>query len=70
MKPPISKQWDWRHIAAMLLGGALSAWLTLDEKSAAAIFGFIGPMIAAVAVIALFALLAVAVLALFVHLSR
>jgi hypothetical protein len=57
----------------MLLGGALSAWLTLDEKSAAAIFGFIGPMIAAVAavaVIALFALLAVAVLALLVHLSR
>jgi len=60
----------------MLVGGALSAWLTLDEKSAAAIFGFIGPMIAAVAavaavaVIALFALLAVAVLALLVHLSR
>lgn len=58
------------ELLAILTGGGLSAWLTLDTTSADAIFGFVGPLIATAVVIGLFGLLAVSVLGLLVSLSR
>ncbi|MGE4545840.1 MAG: hypothetical protein AB7D06_17245 [Pedobacter sp.] len=70
MKKLLPKNWGWPNVLTVLIGGGLSAWLTLDEKSAAAIFGFIGPIIGAAVVIALFVLLMVAAGAFLVSLSR
>ncbi|ABA90164.2 hypothetical protein Pcar_2929 [Syntrophotalea carbinolica DSM 2380] len=60
----------WPTLLSMSICGGLSAWLTLDEKSASAIFGFIGPIVGAVLVITLFAILIVGILAYLVSLSR
>lgn len=70
MRQLLPKNWGWPNVLAVLIGGGLSAWLTLDEKSAAAIFGFIGPVVAAALVVALFVLLMVAAAAFLVSLSR
>lgn len=58
------------ELLAILTGGILSAWLTLDTPSALAISGFVGPLIAAAAVVGLFGLLAFSLFGLLVSLSR
>lgn len=54
----------------MLVCGGLSAWLTLDESTAAKIFGFIGPLIGAGLVIGIFVLLIGGVICYLVALNR
>jgi hypothetical protein len=58
-----------RVVVSVYLGG-LSAWLTRDEKRAEAILWFIGPIIGAVLVIAIFVLLAAGILLYLAGLSR
>lgn len=60
----------WPEVLVILVSGGLSAWLTLDATSTAAIFGFVGPLIAAAAVIGIFGLLAFSLFGLLVSLSR
>lgn len=69
MKLPLKKP-AWPALLSMLIGGGLSAWLTLDEESASAIFGFIGPLVGAGLVIAIFVLLILGLLAYLFSLSR
>jgi hypothetical protein len=68
MKTLIPKSWD--SVLVMLVCGGLSAWLTLDEKSADAIIRFVGPLIGAGLVIGVFVLLIGGVICYLVALNR
>lgn len=58
------------EMLAILTGGILSAWLTLDTASALAISGFVGPLITSAVVLSLFGLLAFSLFGLLVSFSR
>jgi hypothetical protein len=67
---PLIRKTRLSKLLFLLTCGGLSAWLTLDEKRAEAILGFIGLIIGAVLVIAIFVLLAAGILLYLAGLSR
>lgn len=64
------KNFGWPNLSALLLGGAVGAWLALAPEQAGRLLNLVGPFIAAALVLGLFGLLAAGLLLYLISFSR